>query len=1049
MEKSIFLMGVLYLFLSACASVQPIVQPIVQPEETELNKAGFCSVAEYNRRPAADHQCVDLFNSKKEITDMMSLGQAMTEGMLLNPNQVDIFDVYRKFFFGYAEIDIGRNLKSVLDELQKHPELIKLHFPEYEISAVEKTYETPGLLANYLKSQIQTAADIRNNLFQIESNLGFWKKVLDYKDSAVPAELQAMQKKLGKDSLQSDKDAYRKLKSEFESRNKKNFETYLNRIISKTNRNLLAKLKDNNQEYTQKTLALFKTLKYLQEWLDKKGRNTLNIRQAMVDLVYTNGYGNQATQTLLKSKNGLEKVEGLEKILDEANSLSKDLGYSSTLDLQNKLKIDFPTGFTKNEVPQRNVQNLKQQVLLGKMTTRQTETVRVRSLSIQESPFRSCLGGDCASRTYFSKALDPNYNYFTMTDKDNHSSGHLTVVLGQAKNARTGKTEKVAFADKIQNISNNKMQMFLTAVSKSLAEKGYKLVLPDDVGDHDGLSNVDATRHFVAQEILPKLTAPLQTFTPTTHQYNFPSEYSRAYDKLDVQFFDPIIFEQKMQAQNIEITAGRKYSPQMADANLDKNRLIKDFLYLKSSAKEEDLLKYISSGAFVGQLERLGLYKTEQYKADLKQILDRENVSFQVKKQAVFEIMVVGDGSISDKDFSKFNDQEKTQMISEIRQWGKSNNERRKNFYNGLEAKWELTLQASDTATLGTLISLNLFNLNTKNESGFLPIIIAAHANQKAIVEWILNQPDVDFSSKDEFGLNMIEQLRLMGRNEMADLIQDRHPELKSAKIEVRERTNVKTLDYPMGMPIMGFVDIGPGKFRMGFQKISTTIPKAFQLMSTHTTQKQWKEIVELSQKYLAEEIKLNADPSRCKGEFNPVEQVSYNDIVIWTKALNEVSKSDDVHIQKNLNELFPGHKKGSVYRLPTEAEYEYVLRQRGLANSQYLHGDSEAGLDGYAVYNVNSGKKSQPVGQEKPLLINGKAVYGIVGNVWHWLSDWHDGQLTGGVNPQGPAAGSYRVVRGGSWNFDARGLSANYRNLSGHSSRYSDFGFRLVRTSP
>ena len=338
-----------------------------------------------------------------------------------------------------------------------------------------------------------------------------------------------------------------------------------------------------------------------------------------------------------------------------------------------------------------------------------------------------------------------------MTDKDNHSSGHVTVVLGEAKNPLTDQTEKVAFADKIQNVPNNKMQMFLTAVSKSLAEKGYILVLPQDVGGPNDLSNLETTTHFVAQEILPKLTTALQTFTPIAHQYNFPTQYSRAYKKLDVKVFEPTIFEQGLQAQNIEITAGRKYSPQMADANLDKNKLIKEFLNLKSSAKEQDLLKYIASGSFVGQLEQLGLYKTKEFRADLKQILDREEVSFQVKKQAVFELLFVGDGAISDKDFSKFNDQEKTQMLSEIRQWGKSNNERRKNFYNGLEAKWESALRASDIAILSTFINFKLFNLNTKSESGFLPIVIAAHANQKTIIEWILKQPGVDLLSKDEF----------------------------------------------------------------------------------------------------------------------------------------------------------------------------------------------------------------------------------------------------------------------------------------------------------
>lgn len=101
----------------------------------------------------------------------------MTEGMLLHPEQIDIFEIYRLVFFGDPKVSLdGKTLTSVTEILKKHPELKKQHFQEFEIRALEKVFETPKTLERFIKSQITTAGQIRNNLFQIESNLSFWKK---------------------------------------------------------------------------------------------------------------------------------------------------------------------------------------------------------------------------------------------------------------------------------------------------------------------------------------------------------------------------------------------------------------------------------------------------------------------------------------------------------------------------------------------------------------------------------------------------------------------------------------------------------------------------------------------------------------------------------------------------------------------------------------------------------------------------------------------------------------------------------------------------------
>ncbi|MFZ3229530.1 MAG: SUMF1/EgtB/PvdO family nonheme iron enzyme [Pseudobdellovibrio sp.] len=961
-----------------------------------------------------------------EVRDLKTLGQAMTQGMTLNPEQADLFEVYRKIYFGDPNTSVNNEtLKSVTDILTKNPNLEKPHFPEYEISTVEKVYDTPENLSKYLKSQIQTAGQVRSNLLQIEANLGYWKKVFDYQDPSMPDGLAKEQQK------------------EFQKKSKERFELYLNRMISKTNRDLLANLKNDKEDYQKKAKALFTTLKQIQEWMDKKGRNTSSIRQAMVDLIHTVGFGNQATQILLKSKNGLEKIEGLKKVLDERDAVAMDLSFDGHfVQLQQSLKIDFPTGLSKNENPNQNIQKLEQDVLSGQYTTKPSEITRVRSLSIQEAPFRSCLGGsDCSTRTYFSKALDPNYNYFTMTDTNFNSSGHVTVVLGEAMNSKTGQLEKVAFIDKLQNIPNQQIPIFLQTVAMSLADRGYKLGVPEDIGNHNGMSNMDTTKHYVANEIIPKLSQTFSTFVPHAHQYDFKNTYSRAYNKLNVKIYDLNSLD-----ADTQITPGRTYNKSTAPKDLDKNKLIQDLLNLKNSQDPNDVLKYVSSGQVVVQLEKLGLFSVKEFEKDLSKIIERHDLPFNIRKQAVFEALLVKSEMTENElslDFKNFDDAEKTQISSEIKQWSKSSDKRRKKFADGLSDKWSDAVSKSDIKTLEALVALKLFDINTRNESGFSTLLIAIHTDQKAVVEWLLQNPKLDLKSKDEFGFTDVEQARLLGKNEIADVIEKRKPEAKARRFEVKER-------HADGSPIEDFVKTPHSAFRMGdAAKVTVTITKSFEMASTQTTQKTWKGVVALSNKYLKGKYNLNAAPSKFKGEQNPVEQVSHDDIGIWTTAVNELSKFDDPQVQKNLATLFPGHKKGAVYRLPTEAEWENVARMRGLSKGDYAHGNTDKNLEDHAWFSKNDGGKTHPVGLKKPIMIFGKPIYDMHGNVWEWISDWYGNNLAGGIDPQGPQTGSARVMRGGCWGNGARYLSSGFRDYYSPGDRHYDVGFRLVRTGP
>jgi formylglycine-generating enzyme required for sulfatase activity len=98
-----------------------------------------------------------------------------------------------------------------------------------------------------------------------------------------------------------------------------------------------------------------------------------------------------------------------------------------------------------------------------------------------------------------------------------------------------------------------------------------------------------------------------------------------------------------------------------------------------------------------------------------------------------------------------------------------------------------------------------------------------------------------------------------------------------------------------------------------GESKVLTTISKPFEMMSVDITQKTYSVIVELLKQNFhdGEYNDLNATPSNFKGENRPVERVSYEDISLWKKGLNELSKLDNVKVQQTLEELFPGHKQG------------------------------------------------------------------------------------------------------------------------------------------
>ena len=133
--------------------------------------------------------------------------------------------------------------------------------------------------------------------------------------------------------------------------------------------------------------------------------------------------------------------------------------------------------------------------------------------------------------------------------------------------------------------------------------------------------------------------------------------------------------------------------------------------------------------------------------------------------------------------------------------------------------------------------------------------------------------------------------------------------------------------------------------------------------------------------------------------------------------------------------------KTANGYRLPTEAEWEYIARDAGTSTTTYSGSNT---IGDVAWYSSNSGSKTHEV---KGKNANSLGIYDMSGNVWEWCYDWYS-SINSSTADTGAASGNYRVERGGSWFFKASDCAVSGRNRynPGHRGNYR--GFRVVRSA-
>ena len=279
--------------------------------------------------------------------------------------------------------------------------------------------------------------------------------------------------------------------------------------------------------------------------------------------------------------------------------------------------------------------------------------------------------------------------------------------------------------------------------------------------------------------------------------------------------------------------------------------------------------------------------------------------------------------------------------------------------------------------------------------------------------EILVPKPDPATATPEPVNLLVAPFTEAKAKEAQKEVAKSLHKEVEE-KADLGKGVKLDLVLIPAGKFIMGSPVTESGRGKDETQH-SVKITRTFYIGKYVVTQEQWEAVMGTGF------LMFGGNPSYYKGPKLPVTNVSWNDCQEFIKKLNDKTKGG--------------------YRLPTEAEWEYACRAG--TTTAYSFGDEITSED--ANYGDCIIDKPVEVGSYKA---NAFGLYEMHGNVWEWCEDWKaDYPVGSATDPRGPAMGTYRVLRGGSFVVIESKARSSYRHNNSPTGKYlSRVGFRLAR---
>ena len=244
----------------------------------------------------------------------------------------------------------------------------------------------------------------------------------------------------------------------------------------------------------------------------------------------------------------------------------------------------------------------------------------------------------------------------------------------------------------------------------------------------------------------------------------------------------------------------------------------------------------------------------------------------------------------------------------------------------------------------------------------------------------------------------------------------------------------------PVDAPVVGAANFvmgsPPGEVGRSYDETphEVALSRGIEVAATEVTQSDWNALMPLN-------------PSTFTGDDLPVHNVTWYDAVDYCNALSDRDELTRAYTVDG--PYVTWNREADGWRLPTEAEWEYHCRAgstTGLYNGELVEVmcGADAGLDAVGWYCGNAPDGPRDVGLKTA---NTSGLYDMSGNVREWCWDWYGPYPESPVlDPEGPAVGERRVVRGGSWHYYARDCRSAARGTFYPTSADDFVGFRVVR---